>query len=196
MIKRVFDILFSLFFLLLLFPLMLGMALAILLDSRGGVFFRQTRVGINGRLFGLWKFRTMRPDSEVKGQLTVGNNDSRITRVGAIFRKYKIDELPQLFNILTGDMSVVGPRPEVPKYVGMYNEMQKKVLSIKPGLTDYASLEYFKENELLAQSANPEDTYIREIMPAKLSLNLKYMQEMSLVTDLRIIVRTIQAIFS
>jgi lipopolysaccharide/colanic/teichoic acid biosynthesis glycosyltransferase len=196
MAKRIFDIFFSVFFLIVLSPLMAAMALAIAADSRGGVFFQQTRVGIGGRLFGLWKFRTMLPNSEGKGQLTVGTNDKRITKVGAVLRKYKIDELPQLFNILIGEMSVVGPRPEVPRYVGMYNDEQRKVLSIKPGLTDYASLEYFKENQLLAQSANPEETYIREIMPAKLALNLQYIREMSFSTDLRIIARTIRAIFS
>lgn len=195
MIKRLFDIFFSLFFLIVLFPLMLGISISIALDSKGGVFFRQIRVGLSGKEFKLLKFRTMRPESESKGQLTVGMRDSRITTVGYTLRKYKIDELPQLFNILLGDMSVVGPRPEVPKYVQMYNAEQRRVLEVRPGLTDYASLEYFKENDLLAASSDPERTYIEEIMPAKLALNLRYIREMNLATDVRIIVRTIQAIF-
>ncbi len=195
MIKRLFDILFSLTMLLVLSPLMLGIALCIAFDSRGGIFFRQIRVGLGGKEFGLFKFRTMRPASESKGQLTVGMNDSRITKVGLVLRKYKIDELPQLLNILIGHMSVVGPRPEVPRYVNMYTAEQKRVLDVRPGLTDYASLEYFKENELLAQSADPEKTYIEEVMPAKLSLNMKYISQMGLATDIKIIWRTVLAIF-
>jgi lipopolysaccharide/colanic/teichoic acid biosynthesis glycosyltransferase len=194
-IKRLFDILFSLTMLLVLSPLMLGIALCIAFDSRGGIFFRQIRVGLGGKEFGLFKFRTMRPASESKGQLTVGMNDSRITKVGLVLRKYKIDELPQLLNILIGHMSVVGPRPEVPRYVNMYTAEQKRVLDVRPGLTDYASLEYFKENELLAQSADPEKTYIEEVMPAKLSLNMKYISQMGLATDIKIIWRTVLAIF-
>lgn len=195
MIKRLFDVLFSLFFLVVLFPLMLGIAISIVADSKGGVFFRQIRVGLNGKEFKLLKFRTMRPQSEAGGQLTVGMRDSRITSVGYTLRKYKIDELPQLINILVGQMSVVGPRPEVPKYVNMYNAEQRQVLHVRPGLTDYASLEYFKENDLLAASEDPERTYVQEIMPAKLALNLRYIREMNLSTDVRIIARTIRAIF-
>jgi lipopolysaccharide/colanic/teichoic acid biosynthesis glycosyltransferase len=194
-IKRSFDILFSGIMLLVLSPLMLFISLWIALDSKGGVFFKQIRVGLGGKEFGLYKFRTMRPASESKGQLTVGMNDSRITKVGLVLRKYKIDELPQLLNILLGDMSVVGPRPEVPKYVNMYGAAQRRVLEVRPGLTDYASLEYFKENELLAKAADPEKTYIDEVMPAKLSLNMKYIEHMSISTDVKIIWRTVLAIF-
>lgn len=137
----------------------------------------------------------MRPDSDKKGLLTVGSKDNRVTKVGYFIRKYKIDELPQLINVLVGDMSFVGPRPEVPKYVEMYNEEQRKVLSVRPGITDYASIEYRNENDILAKSDNPEQTYIDEVMPAKLKLNLQYISDMSLITDLKIIFRTIFKIF-
>jgi lipopolysaccharide/colanic/teichoic acid biosynthesis glycosyltransferase len=138
----------------------------------------------------------MRPMAEAQGQLTVGMKDNRITKAGYVLRKYKIDELPQLLNIFLGDMSVVGPRPEVPKYVAMYSTEQRQVLSVRPGLTDYASLEYFKENELLAAADNPEKTYIDEVMPAKLALNMKYIHDMSILVDIQIIWRTVKAIFS
>lgn len=194
-VKRLFDVVSSLLVLLFCWPIFLGVALAIAIDSRGGVFYKQTRVGKNGVLFGLLKFRTMRVGSDKTGQLTVGEKDNRITGVGYILRKTKLDEIPQLLNILLGDMSVVGPRPEVPKYVAYYNAEQRQVLSVKPGLTDYASIEYLKENELLAKSNDPEKTYIEEIMPAKLVLNLKYIREQSLLVDLKIIVNTILKIF-
>ncbi|HET6992606.1 MAG TPA: sugar transferase, partial [Bacteroidia bacterium] len=139
----------------------------------------------------LWKFRTMKTDSDKKGLLTVGGRDPRITRLGYYLRKYKIDELPQLINVLTGDMSLVGPRPEVRKYVDMYTPDQLQVLDVQPGITDYASIEYSNENELLAKSADPEKTYIEEVMPAKLKLNMKYISEKSFGTDLKIIFRTI-----
>jgi len=193
--KRLFDIVFSSAFLLVLLPFGIVLSVAIMLDSKGGVFFRQIRVGRNGQHFGLYKFRTMRPDSESKGQITVGARDNRITKVGYFLRKYKLDELPQLLNILFGQMSVVGPRPEVPKYVALYSKEQLAVLNVRPGLTDYASLEYFSENELLAASEDPEATYRNEIMPAKLALNMRYIEEMSFVTDIKIILRTIKAIF-
>ncbi len=182
--------------LIILSPLLIGIAVAITLDSRGGVFFRQCRVGKGGRVFDLYKFRSMRPQSEQKGLLTVGDSDKRITKVGYFIRKYKLDELPQLINILKGDMSIVGPRPEVEKYVKLYTDEQRKVLTVRPGLTDYASLEYFKESELLSQSADPEATYIGEIMPVKLRLNLKYIKERNLFIDFKIIGKTISKIFN
>jgi lipopolysaccharide/colanic/teichoic acid biosynthesis glycosyltransferase len=192
--KRLFDILASAFGFLLLSPLFGLLALLIVLDSRGGVFFRQVRVGKEGKHFGLYKFRSMRPATEHKGQLTV-KGDHRITRMGKIIRKYKLDELPQLWNVLRGDMSIVGPRPEVPKYVAHYNESQKRVLSVRPGLTDYASLEYLDEEAVLAQSEEPEKAYICEIMPRKLELNLMYIDERaSLWTDLKLILKTIRRI--
>lgn len=193
--KRLFDILFSLVFLILFLPFFLVISILIILDSKGGAFFRQVRVGKNERTFKLWKFRTMRPMSESAGQITVGMRDPRITNIGYFLRKYKLDELPQLINILVGEMSVVGPRPEVPKYVEMYSEEQKKVLSVRPGLTDFASIDFVNENEILAKSEDPEKAYIEEIMPLKLNLNLKYISEMSLSTDFKIIFGTIKAIF-
>ena len=140
------------------------------------------------------KFRTMRQDADrIGGLITVGD-DRRVTRIGRFLRKYKIDELPQFLNIIKGDMSIVGPRPEVPKYVALYNERQQRVLSVRPGLTDYASIEYISENELLAQSSDPDRTYIEEIMPAKLELNLKYIDNQSVVEDLRLIFKTLFSI--
>jgi len=196
MIKRCFDIFASFIGLLLLSPFFIIISIVIILDSRGGVFYKQVRVGKNNIDFKLFKFRSMSTGSDKKGLLTVGGRDSRITRSGYFIRKYKLDELPQLLNVLFGDMSLVGPRPEVRKYVDMYNAEQKKVLSVKPGITDYASIEYSNENELLAKSSEPEKTYIEEIMPAKLLLNQKYIAEQGLLTDLKIIFKTIAKIAS
>jgi lipopolysaccharide/colanic/teichoic acid biosynthesis glycosyltransferase len=190
MMKRLFDIVFASFMLVLFAPVFVVFACWISLDSKGGVFFGQERVGINGKHFKLWKFRTMKPHSERGGQLTVGSSDSRITRAGYFLRKFKVDELPQLWNVLLGDMSVVGPRPEVPRYVAMYSPEQRLVLSISPGITDYASLRYFEESDLLAKSSNPEETYIQEIMPAKLALNLEYVRRHSFMGDLSVIIQT------
>ena len=195
MVKRTFDIFCSFFGLLVLSPLFIVIAILVATTSPGGVFYRQVRVGRNFRDFKILKFRSMRPDSDKKGLLTVGSKDSRVTKVGYFIRKYKIDELPQLINVFVGDMSFVGPRPEVPKYVEIYNEEQRKVLSVRPGITDYASIEYRNENDILAKSDNPEQTYIDEVMPAKLQLNLRYISEMSLGVDLKIIFRTIFKIF-
>ena len=194
--KRLFDIFSSLIGLLLLSPFLLIIALCVGLSSPGGVFYRQVRVGRYGKDFRLWKFRTMRPDSDKKGLLTVGGRDPRVTRVGYFLRKYKLDELPQLLNVLAGDMSVVGPRPEVRKYVDLYTPEQRRVLDVRPGITDYASIEYSDENELLAKSSDPEKTYIEEVMPAKLKLNEKYIAEKSFATDVKIIFRTIGKIVS
>lgn len=196
MFRNLFDKIASAIGLIILSPLFLVVALAILFDSKGGVFFIQTRVGKDFRPFGLFKFRTMRPDTEKAGKLTIGSKDPRITGVGAILRKYKIDELPQLFNVLIGDMNLVGPRPEVPEYVAHYTPEQRKVLSVKPGITDYASLLYFNENEVLGQSPNPLETYLNEVMPAKLKLNLEYIENRSFAEDLKIIFKTIKRIFS
>jgi lipopolysaccharide/colanic/teichoic acid biosynthesis glycosyltransferase len=192
--KRLFDICFSLALIIVLLPLAIVVSLWIVFDDFGSPFFVQQRVGLNGRNFGLLKFRSMKKNAELQGQLTVGMKDNRITRSGYVIRKYKIDELPQLVNVFLGEMSVVGPRPEVPKYVLLYNEEQQNVLSIKPGITDFASIEYVRENELLSASSDPEKTYIEEIMPAKLELNLKYLREQSFLTDMKIILQTIKAI--
>ena len=196
MLKRIFDIIASFIGLLLLFPFLLIISILIVIDSRGGIFYRQVRVGKNNIDFKLFKFRTMATGSDKKGLLTVGGRDSRITKIGYYLRKYKLDELPQLLNVLVGDMSLVGPRPEVRKYVDMYNAEQLKVLNAKPGITDYASIEYSNENELLAKSSDPEKTYIEEVMPAKLLLNQKYISEQGLGTDIKIIFRTIGKIIS
>lgn len=196
MLKRLFDIICSLIGVIILLPFFLIISLLILFTSKGGIFYFQKRVGKNNKDFTIYKFRTMRTGSDKKGLLTVGGRDSRITNIGYFLRKYKLDELPQLFNVLFGDMSLVGPRPEVRKYVDLYNEEQKKILSVRPGITDYASLEYFSENELLGKSNNPEETYIKEIMPAKLELNKRYISEAGLMTDLKIIGRTLMKIVS
>ncbi len=196
MIKRLFDIFLSLIGLILLLPVFLLIAIIIVVDSRGGVFYRQVRVGKDAKDFRLFKFRSMRTDADKKGLLTVGGKDSRITRVGYYIRKYKVDELPQLINVLIGDMSLVGPRPEVRRYTDLYNSEQQKVLSVKPGITDYASIEYSNENELLGKAVDPEKVYIEEIMPAKLKLNLKYIAEQGVITDLKIIWMTFVKILS
>jgi lipopolysaccharide/colanic/teichoic acid biosynthesis glycosyltransferase len=190
MIKRGIDILFSLIGLICLFPFFIFISFFIFITSKGGVFFVQLRVGKNNKDFKLYKFRTMFLNSVSKGLLTVGNNDKRITKLGYYLRKNKLDELPQLINVLNGTMSLVGPRPEVRKYVNLYNSEQKSILDVKPGITDLASIMYYNENEILANSVNPEQTYINEIMPIKLEINKKYINEMSLLTDLKIIFKT------
>ena len=171
--KRVFDILFSSIVLLIFLPFGIMISIIILLTSKGGVFYRQERIGQKGNPFKLFKFRTMRKDADKVGRLTVGMRDPRITSIGYFLRKYKLDEFPQFINVFIGDMSVVGPRPEVREYVELYTNEQRKVLEVKPGITDYASLAYFDENRLLGESDNARETYINEIMPAKLELNKK-----------------------
>ncbi|MCQ2286879.1 MAG: sugar transferase [Bacteroidales bacterium] len=195
MMKRAFDVVASLVGLCLLSPLFVVLCLAIPLDSPGSPFFCQKRVGRNNRDFSLFKFRTMRKDADKFGLLTVGGRDARVTRLGFFLRKFKLDELPQLFNLLIGDMSIVGPRPEVRKYVDMYTPSQLVVLSVRPGLTDLASIKYVNENEVLAKSDNPEKTYIEEIMPEKLALNLQYIEKQSLLYDFKLIGQTFVAIF-
>ena len=187
--KRFADIIFSFIAILVLLPFFLLIALLIVLDSKGGIFYKQARVGKNMNTFLLFKFRTMKIDSDKQGLLTVGQ-DKRITRAGKWLRKYKIDELPQFFNVLMGNMSMVGPRPEVLKYVKLYNEEQQKVLTVKPGITDYASLMYFEESKQLAESQNPEEFYINTIMPHKLELSLQYLQKQSFLFDTGILLKT------
>lgn len=192
---RLIDFMASLFGLIFFCPVFLLIAIWIKLDDRRGpVFFRQQRVGKDGIPFGLYKFRSMYVDSDRHGLITVGGRDPRITRSGYYIRKYKLDELPQLINVLKGEMSMVGPRPEVRKYVDLYTDEQRRVLSVRPGITDYASIEYMDENTLLAQSADPDKTYIEEIMPAKIRLNMKYINNPSLGEYLKIIFKTITAI--
>ena len=195
MIKRLFDILCALFGIVVLLPFFLFLSSWILIEDGAPVLFFQKRVGKNGKDFWLYKFRTMRKNAEKMGQLTIGDRDPRVTNSGYYLRKYKLDELPQLFNVLFGTMSLVGPRPEVKKYVLLYTEEQRKVLQVKPGITDLASLEYFKESELLAASSDPETTYIKEIMPEKLKLNLEYLHRASIITDLGIVLKTVIRIF-
>ncbi len=190
MAKRLFDILVSLLGLAILSPFLIILSLCIVLESKGGVFYRQTRVGKNNRDFKIYKFRSMRSGSDKKGLLTVGN-DNRVTKVGKFIRKYKLDEFAQLINVLKGDMSLVGPRPEVRKYVDLYTDEQRQVLKVKPGITDYASIEYFDENTLLGQSEAPEKTYIEEIMPHKLKLNQKYINTPTLKHDIILIYKTL-----
>jgi lipopolysaccharide/colanic/teichoic acid biosynthesis glycosyltransferase len=191
---RVLDILFSLFGLILLLPVFLVIAIIIVIDSHGGVFFRQQRVGRYGKDFGLFKFRTMRTGAEKQGDLTVGARDSRITKAGYFLRKYKLDELPQLINVLLGQMSLVGPRPEIRKYVDLYTSDQRKVLSVRPGVTDYASIEYSNENEILGRAADPEQAYIREVMPAKILLNMRYINSPTVGNYLKVIGMTIKKV--
>lgn len=190
MIIRLLDIIFSIIALIILLPIFIIISLFIGFGSKGGVFFKQSRVGKNNIDFKLLKFRTMYIGSDNKGLLTIGEKDNRITNTGLILRKYKLDELPQIWNILKGDMSFVGPRPEVRKYVNLYNQSQKRVLEVKPGLTDIASLEFFDENRLLAEATNPEQFYIDEIMPKKIELNRFYIENKSLKLYLSIIFRT------
>ena len=170
---RLCDIVFSFFGLLFLSPLFLIVALWIVIDDPGPVFYRQQRVGRHNRDFGLLKFRSMRVGADKMSLITIGERDPRVTRAGYYIRKFKLDELPQLWNVLIGDMSLVGPRPEVRRYVDLYTEKQRQVLSVRPGITDYASIEYIDENKLLAQAADPDKTYIEEIMPAKIELNMR-----------------------
>jgi lipopolysaccharide/colanic/teichoic acid biosynthesis glycosyltransferase len=193
--KRFLDIICSLIGILILLPLFVLIGAWIFLDDFHTPFFIQERIGQFGKPFGLFKFRSMRVNSSQKVQITVGL-DPRITKVGHFIRRYKIDELPQLINVLKGDMSLVGPRPEVAKYVNLYKEEQKVVLQVKPGITDYASLEYFDESDLLAKSEDPEKTYIEEIMPAKIQINMKYISKASVNEDVKIIFLTLKRIVS
>lgn len=191
---RLCDIVFSFFGLLFLSPLLLIVALWIVLDDPGPVFYRQQRVGRHNQDFGLLKFRSMRVGADKMSLITIGDRDPRITRAGYYIRKFKLDELPQLWNVLIGDMSLVGPRPEVRRYVDLYTEEQRQVLSVRPGITDYASIEYIDENKLLAQAADPDKTYIDEIMPAKIALNRRYINNPTLGQYFKIIFLTIAKI--
>ncbi len=191
MLKRLFDIVASLLGIIILLPFFMVICLTMAISCGFPLFYLQTRVGKNNKDFKLLKFRTMHLDADKKGLLTVGGRDPRVTNIGYYLRKYKLDELPQLFNVLFGTMSLVGPRPEVRKYVDLYTKEQHQVLSVKPGITDFASLEYINENDLLAKSNNPEKTYIDEIMPAKLALNAKYIEQQGLLVDFKIIMKTI-----
>lgn len=194
LIKRAFDVLAASIGVVLLLPIFAAAALAVKLDSPGPVLFRQERVGRKGVLFRILKFRTMVVDAESTGQITLAK-DARVTRVGAVLRHYKIDELPQLFNVIRGEMSLVGPRPEVPRYVACYpHAARKAVLSVRPGMTDWASIRFRDESALLAGAGDPERRYVEDILPVKLDYGMRYVQERGFFTDLKIIFMTLLAI--
>ena len=192
--KRAMDILLSACALAVLWPLLLLIALAVVIDDPGPVFYRQVRIGRDGKPFRIFKFRSMVTDADKKGLAITVGHDNRITRVGAILRKTKLDELAQLLNVLCGQMSFVGPRPEVERYVKLYTPYQWQVLLVRPGITDYASIAYRNENDLLADADDPEKMYIEQIMPDKIELNMKYLREISPLADIRLIFKTIIAV--
>ncbi len=191
---RFLDFLFSLMGIIVLMPIFLILYIAICLESKGGGFYKQKRVGRDGKDFFVYKFRSMRVGSDQKGLITVGGRDPRITKIGYFIRKYKLDELPQLFNVLKGDMSLVGPRPEVRKYVDLYSEEQRKVLSVRPGITDYASIEYVDENTILGQAEDPDKAYVEQIMPDKIRYNMKYINKQTVGEYFKIIFLTLWSI--
>lgn len=191
---RFFDILGSVVPFIILSPLFLIVYILIRLESKGGGFYSQERIGKDGKPFKLWKFRSMRTDADKGSQITIGERDTRITRVGYFIRKYKIDELPQLWNVFVGDMSLVGPRPEVKKYVDLYTEEQRKVLTVRPGITDWASIEYVDENTILGKAEDPEKAYIEQIMPDKIRYNMKWIENQSVVEYFRLILLTFKKI--
>lgn len=194
MLKRPFDIMMSLIGLIALLPLFIIVAIWIKLDSKGKIFFRQIRVGLNGELFQIHKFRTMVVNSEQKGGLTIGN-DMRVTKAGKFLRKYKLDELPQLIDVLIGKMSLVGPRPEIPEFMKLYEEnIRNQILSVKPGITDKASIEMVDENEILGKYDDPRQAYIDIIMPIKAKYYVEYAKNHSTITDIKIIFMTIMKI--
>lgn len=193
--KRLFDLLASALGLIVLAPLLLCIALAIKFDSQGPVFFRQERVGRAGKLFAIHKFRTMRAGAEHQGPLVTVGRDARVTRIGTVLRKYKLDELPQLIDVLYGDMSLVGPRPEVPRYVAQYPvDIRSLVLSVRPGITDRASIEYKDENEILDLAEDPQYAYVHEVLPTKLRYYVEYVQTRSFWGDVMLIVATFRAL--
>ena len=192
--KRIFDVLMSGLGIVIVSPFLVIISGIILFDSKGGIIYRQTRVGRNKVNFKLFKFRTMRPEADKGSLLTIGDHDNRITRSGYWLRKYKLDELPQLFNILKGDMSFVGPRPEVSKYVELYDLSQQRILSVKPGLTDWASIAFVDENKLLMNAPNPERFYIQHIIPSKIAHNLRYIDHHNLWIDFKIMLLTLKCI--
>ncbi len=196
MAKRLFDILFSVLVLLIITPILVFISILIKIGSKGPVFFRQVRIGKGGKEFKIFKFRTMVLAAEKNGLLTIGGRDPRVTSIGYYLRKFKLDELPQFLNVFLGDMSIVGPRPEVKKYVEMYTQEQRKVLSVRPGITDYASILYKNENDVLATYPNPEKAYIEIVMPHKLKINLDYLANQSFWMDLKIIALTAKGVIS
>lgn len=191
---RFFDILFSIIGLVLLSPLFTVLYFLIRIESQGGGFYSQERIGKNGKPFKLFKFRSMRIGSDKKGLITIGEKDNRITKTGFILRKYKLDELPQLWNVFIGDMSLAGPRPEVKKYTDLYTEEQKQVLQVRPGITDWASIKYVDENKILGEAKDPDEAYVNLIMPNKIKLNMVYIQHQTLGEYFKIIFTTFKEI--
>lgn len=194
MIKRIFDIVAAAAGIVLMAPMFVVVSALIKIDSTGPVFFRQQRVGKNFKLFTLYKFRSMIADAQKNSLLITAKKDRRITRVGRVLRAAKIDELPQLINVLLGDMSIVGPRPEVPKYVELFRDRYREVLSVRPGLTDYASIQYRDEESVLAQFENPEAGYVETVLPEKIRLATNYIREQNMWIDIQVIIKTVQAI--
>jgi len=192
--KLLFDLTFSLIGLIVCLPLLIFITILIKLDSKGSVFFIQKRVGKNFKLFNLYKFRTMVADASQRGLQITADGDPRITRVGRFLRKTKIDELPQIINVLKGDMSFVGPRPEVPKYVEMFRDDYKNILKVKPGITDYAAIEFRNEENVLKKFENPEEGYIKEVLPLKIKLYKKYIEDKNIFSDMKLIVLTLTKI--
>ena len=191
---RFFDIIFSIIGLVILSPIFTVLYLLIRIESKGGGFYSQERIGKNGKPFKLYKFRSMRIGSDKKGLITIGEKDNRITKTGFILRKYKLDELPQLWNVFIGDMSLVGPRPEVKKYTDLYTEEQKQVLQVRPGITDWASIKYVDENKILGEAKDPDEAYVNLIMPNKIKLNMVYIQHQTLGEYFKIIFTTFKEI--
>ena len=196
MLKRFFDLILSFIGLLIIVPILFLITILIKISSSGPVFYKQVRVGKNNKDFKIFKFRTMHVNADKKGLLTVGGRDPRVTSIGYYLRKFKLDELPQLINVFKGDMSFVGPRPEVRQFVNLYSEIQKKVLNVKPGITDLASIEFRNENEILSKEEDPNQYYIDYIMPKKLEINLKYINQRNLLKDFVVIIKTIKVIFN
>lgn len=194
-IKRFLDFLLSLLGLILLSPVFIIIALLIKKEDGGSIFFKQTRVGQNGKLFKMYKFRTMVENAEKLGALVTKEEDPRITKIGKVLRKYKLDELPQLINVLKGEMSLVGPRPEVPKYVEAYKEKYEQILTVKPGITDFAAVEFIDEERILKDAENPEEVYLKKILPLKIKYYEKYIKEIGFLTDIKLIFKTLIRIF-
>lgn len=196
LIKRAFDVVFSLTGIIILSPVFLVLSVMIILDSRGGVFFRGQRVGLYGKPFRIFKFRSMKINSEGNGYWNIGENDSRITRIGGFLRRSKLDELPQLFNVFLGEMSIVGPRPELQYYVDMYTEDEKEILSMKPGITDWASVTYMEQYINFTSASDPDRFYLEQIRPVKLKLQLYYCRHQSFGDDLLIVALTLMKVIT
>jgi lipopolysaccharide/colanic/teichoic acid biosynthesis glycosyltransferase len=196
MIKRITDIIFSLIGIIVLFPVFIVIVIIIKIDSRGPIFYLSERIGKNEKPFTILKFRTMIPDAEKSGLYCTASNDKRITRVGRKIRRLKIDELPQLINILKGEMSFVGPRPDIKKYLNLISKKDRDIIfSVRPGITDISTLFYFQEGDILMNSLNPEKEYIEKILPHKIQMQKEYVHKMSFLLDLKIVIKTIIKIF-